>query len=289
MTSLASNGTDLRSIIRYFAPSVVSFLLSVGVHASVAAPYFIVFRPDPESMGEDVPEHDESLGDGQIGDGRPPQSASTELLMPIAPVAVSLYTSPPPEPEPEPAPEPEAAEPAPEPEPAPAPVRQPRDNNTSSAPNARPNGQGDPDSDAAEPGDPDNSGVAGKPQAGGREPCEEVPEVTQINATKWKVNRDLIDYYATHLRQLDKQAGTSTAHGKDAVPIGVRVYLPRCSVLRKVGLRNKDIILSINDRPVATLPQAIKTWLALRNERDFTVVIRRKGVGQVTHTYRVVH
>ncbi|MFT4975218.1 MAG: hypothetical protein ACI8S6_001105 [Myxococcota bacterium] len=281
---MADNGTDLRSVLRHFAPGILSLFLSVGVHAGVAAPYLVShLLRDPSAIGEDI-EDEGPLGDGLIGDGRPPPTMA--MLTPIAPVQVSIYTPPPPVPTPE-AP---AAEEAPSETPPTETVTQPQSNRTSqgvASEQERPRGK--VDSEAEKPGSPDNSGVVGQAPSGERRPCEETEGITQVSGVKWKVPRDVIDYYASHLRQLDKQAGTATARGKEGVPIGVRVYLPRCSVLRQVGLRNKDIILSINDRPVATLPQAIKTWLGLRNERNFTVVIRRKNVGLVTHQYRITH
>lgn len=281
---------DLRRFFQRTAPGMFSMLLSVLLHASVAVPYIVWHWPDPSAIGEDV--EDGPLGDGLIGDGQPPPPAAVPLQQPLGPVRVALYTPPPPEaveaPE---APEtPEVPEEPPEPEtsPEPPPTTPSTRPPVASTPPATP--PPEPSTEPPDPGDPDNSGVVGQPAPQGqREPCDEVTEVTRIDNTSWQVKRDIIDYYASHLRQLDRQAGTATARGREGVPIGVRVYLPRCSVLRAVGLRNKDIILSINDRPVSTLPQAIKTWLALRNESNITVRIRRKGVGPVTHTYRIVH
>lgn len=279
--------TELRYLARRTTISLLSALFSIGLHSCLVVPYVLSHWPDPAAIGEDVDE-DGPLGDGLIGSG-PQAAAAPEILVPVEPVHISIYTPPPPEvveiPEPIPDEAPEVVVP-----PEPIERTPPPSSGSSGSGGSGANPSGDGDGEATDgPGDPDNSGVVGQPTVGGqRNPCEEVTEVTQLSATSWRVKRKIVDYYASHLRQLDRQAGTATAHGREGVPIGVRVYLPRCSVLRSVGLRNKDVILSINDRPVATLPQAIKTWLALRNERDIVVQIRRKGVGKITHNYRIV-
>jgi hypothetical protein len=284
--------TELRYFARRTTISLLSALFSIGVHSCVVVPYVLSHWPDPAAIGEDV--EDGPLGDGPIGTGQA-AAAAPELLVPLDPVNISIYAPPPPEVVPTEVPEETAPEVPVAPE-TPVPTQPVVASSGGSSGGSGGSGgsgtntSGDGSGEATDsPGDPDNSGVVGQPTIGGqRDPCEEISEVTQLNSTKWRVQRKIVDYYASHLRQLDRQAGTATAHGREGVPIGVRVYLPRCSVLRSVGLRNKDIILSINDRPVATLPQAIKTWLALRNERDIVVQVRRRGVGKITHNYRIV-
>ena len=102
------------------------------------------------------------------------------------------------------------------------------------------------------------------------------------------MERDIVDYYASHLRELDRQAVTKTYKDDKGKKVGVRVHLPRCSVLRFGGLKNGDIIRSVNGKKVATLPQAVKTWLAVRNKSKIKVEITRKDGSEIVHHYRIV-
>jgi len=250
-------------------PTLISLALSLLLHLSVLGPW-LVFAWDEldvlDDIGEDGPD-DASMGDGDLGQGGAEQ---LPLETPSVPVEISMYVPPPPA---------RSSTPAPK---------------STETVNEQPTGttqQEGTDQGEATPvssGSPDNSGVKGKPPRGKRKPCDPVEEITKLGERKWRVERSLIDYYAHHLKELDRQAATKTMRGEDGKAIGVRVYVPRCSILRKVGFRNGDIIHSVNGRKVATVPQAVASWLALRKKKDFEVELTRKDGREVTFRYRVI-
>ena len=59
-------------------------------------------------------------------------------------------------------------------------------------------------------------------------------------------------------------------------------------MLRSGGLKNGDIITSVNGKKVATLPQAIKTWMKVRNKSNIKVAITRKDGSEVVFSYKIV-
>lgn len=278
----------------------VALVLSLGLHLGAFAPYLLAglwAEPPPEINGP------EDGGDGPLGNAAqeggepaPGTAAQAALLVPIAPVRISLYVPPAPAPE-EAAPE----EPPPEAETpdavaAATPTRKtPNTETPASEPGEGGGGGGTGSAGGGSGGDDAKGkvedvhigGVVGKPPRGNKKPCEPIEEVTQIDATSWKVERSLIDYYATHLNQLGKQAGTSTHTNAEGEKDGVQVYLPRCSVLRQGGLKNGDVIHSVNGRPVATLGQAVSTWMRVRNDRNITVKLTRKSGETLTYQYRI--
>ena len=109
----------------------------------------------------------------------------------------------------------------------------------------------------------------------------------QLNAAKWRVERDLVDYYATHLRELDRQAGVGMHKNEAGETDGARMYLPRCSVLRQAGIKNGDIIHTINGRKVTSVGEAIAAYLVLRHEDNLHVALTRKTGEQLTLHYRM--
>ena len=288
-----------RDLTRQGAVMSVSLLLSLGLHLGVLAPYLLQglwvddYQINGPEDGGDGPLGNAAQAGGDVAAGEAPPPP---LQTPIAPVRISLYVPPAPKP-PEPAEVPPDA--APTTAPTAEPVASTAPKNTSSPSTSTGTGSGGGSGSSGSGAGGDNAtgggqditigGVVGRPPRGNKKPCDPIEEVVQISDTKWKVERDLIDYYATHLNQLGKQAGTSTHTNADGEKDGVQLYLPRCSVLRQGGLKNGDIIHSINGRPVATLAQAVATWMRVRNDRNITVKLTRKNGEAATFQYRITN
>ncbi|MFN7143477.1 MAG: hypothetical protein ACK4YP_06870, partial [Myxococcota bacterium] len=196
------------------ARAAFSFALSVAIHLAIASPaiLWLVFFAEPmiESPGDEGPE-DAPLGNdgGEVALGEP------------EPMSVSLYV--------EPAPSAVPAEATPTGPAAP----------TSRSP-IEGTAEGDPNTTTISPAE--RLGVRGRRPRGERKPCETIDEIVAVADDKWRVERDVVDYYAAHLRELQKQVAVSTHTGPDGKPDGVRVFLPRCSVLRQAGIKHGDII-----------------------------------------------
>jgi type II secretory pathway component PulC len=102
------------------------------------------------------------------------------------------------------------------------------------------------------------------------------------------VERGIVDWYATRPKELGKQMGATQHDDANGRPDGARIYLPRCSVLRSAGLRNGDIVHRINGRRVASIPEALATWVALRGEPSVKLELTRKTGEKLTFRYDVV-
>lgn len=244
--------------------------LSVGLHVMLVAPFvawqFANFELD--SPGE------ESDNDGPVGNGGgdvPPQLA---LVEPPAPVQVSVYEGPPTRPAPTEAPPTEAPPP-------------PKQKATPSTAAPAADGAKTGAEDGTPGGEAKKEGVQGRPPRGKRKPCEPIDEIVQVNDSKWKVERDVVDWYATHIRELEKQAGIGVHHNAKGDRDGAKLYLPRCSILKQAGFKNGDIIRTVNGREVFTIAQGIKVYLKLRNSRNVTVELTRKGGENYTFKYRL--
>lgn len=252
----------------------ICFALSLALHLGVSAPYLawkeLSFELD--SAGDDGTQ------------GGPVGNDGAELVAPGVPVNVSIYTEPV---RPKAAPK-EAA-------PTEASSASTSSGSTSSASSASSGGTASSGSASGADGVSDTvaesrtlrEGSQGKPPRGKKKPCEAIDEVQQINDTTWRVERDILDWYATHLRELEKQAGVSSHRGEDGKRDGAKLYLPRCSLLKQGGLRNGDIIHRVNGRKVNTIPQGVATWLAVRGQSRLTVELTRKNGDQLTHVYRL--
>jgi len=266
--SPARAATSPTVLVWTLARPFVSLGVSVGLHLALLSPvllWMVIFaEPRIESPGE------EGDVDGPVGNdgGEVPEGVADP-----EPLAVSIYEEPV-------EPSPSAIEPTPAVGPGPAPVDAA----------ARPSpvegtAEGDPNTTTISPAT--RAGVQGRRPRGSKKPCDPIAEISSISEGKWRVERDVVDYYASHLRELQKQVAVSTHAGADGKPDGVRIFLPRCSVLRQAGIKHGDIVHTVNGRRVATLTDGIAAYLLLRNEDNLVVELsRRSGEGR-THRYRL--
>lgn len=251
----------------------LGWVLSVLLHLSVVLPVVAVgyFGAELDSPGE------ETDNDGPVGNnGGDLAAAGAPLQEPEHPVQVSVYKPP--------ATPPTGTAPSSEPAPESAPTKQRSRSTTPPPPDAGGGGgTGAPEAD----GDAKKDGTMGKPPRGKRKPCEPIEEIVQLDTFKWRVERDMVDWYATHLRELEKQAGVAVHRNKKSGKRdGAKIYLPRCSILKQAGFRNGDIVRSVNGNEVYSIAQGIKVYLKLRKTKVVTVELTRKGEPR-THKYRL--
>jgi hypothetical protein len=246
-----------------------AWLLSLLVHLAGALPLlsYTRFAHLYDLAGEEGEEP------GPVGND------GAELASPAMPVNVSVYV------------EPKAKAPSSPVAPAPAVApSQPRSEATGSAPTAE--GSGEPTAQMANAREARiaetrtlKEGQAGAPPRGKKKPCEKIEEITALGDKRWRVERSLLDWYATHLRELERQVGVSSYRDEDGKRSGAKLYLPRCSVLRQGGMQNGDIVRTINGRKVNTIAQGVATWLAVRGQKTITVELTRRNGEDLVHTY----
>lgn len=112
-----------------------------------------------------------------------------------------------------------------------------------------------------------------------RPPCPEATvSIARVSDTSWFIDRELIEFYATNMKELQKLGVVYRHRDKVTKELdGFGVSLARCSVLREGGLRSGDVVHDINGRVIHGVPQAIMAYFALRKEPELFVRITRKG------------
>ncbi len=120
-----------------------------------------------------------------------------------------------------------------------------------------------------------SNGKAGKPA----KDCEpDVPGVEVLGEDRFVVDRAIIDYYASHLKEASRLARIDWARDADGKVVGFKVIRIACgSILHEAGFKNGDVILSINGRKVRSIPGALMAYRELRKKRRLQVEIERKG------------
>jgi hypothetical protein len=106
--------------------------------------------------------------------------------------------------------------------------------------------------------------------------------IVQVDATTWKIDGGIVDYYVKHINQAQKLASVGWNRGADGKIDGFKVKRMRCgNVLRQAGLENGDVIQSINGKSVRSIPAAIAAYMKLRNKNVLRLTVSRDG--QILH------
>lgn len=107
-------------------------------------------------------------------------------------------------------------------------------------------------------------------------PCEaDDPRVRTVgNVTE--IDRSAVEFYSTHLAELDALGDAGTHRNVDGKVDGFRVGLGRCGFLYEAGFRNGDIVHAVNDTPIYNVVDAARAYLKLRTQSRFEVRISRK-------------
>lgn len=101
--------------------------------------------------------------------------------------------------------------------------------------------------------------------------------VRRLSATTFAISEERVEKSLENINRLMTQIRVVPSF-QDGRADGFKVFAikPR-SIFAQVGLRNGDIIRSVNDRPISDPARAFKLLQDLRDERDMTVEISRRG------------
>ncbi|MBM4366001.1 MAG: hypothetical protein FJ102_07280 [Deltaproteobacteria bacterium] len=111
--------------------------------------------------------------------------------------------------------------------------------------------------------------------------------VENVAEGEWRVERDVVDYYAKHVKELMKLGSVRVNKSAEGKPDGFRVGLAKCSILREGGLRSGDVVKNVNGLVVHDLFSAVGAYLKLRREPVIELEVERKGK-RVTMRYELV-
>jgi general secretion pathway protein C len=103
---------------------------------------------------------------------------------------------------------------------------------------------------------------------------------------EWTVEKGELDYALANLDKLSREARV-VPHFADGQTNGFKVFsIRRNSALRKMGMKNNDVITGVNGHSLANTEKALELYTKLSSETDFEVTILRNGSEQ-TMRYRV--
>lgn len=97
------------------------------------------------------------------------------------------------------------------------------------------------------------------------------------DGTEFSVAEDELSQALANLPQLLSQA-RAVPYFKNGESVGMRLFaIRRGSLYEKLGLKNGDIIRSVNDNSLTDASQAVKIFEQLKSERNIAVSLERAG------------
>ncbi len=120
-----------------------------------------------------------------------------------------------------------------------------------------------------------------------QEPCLPASGMVQpLGADQYKVDKDLVSAWTTDLDKAESLADTYWHRGSDGQRDGFRVRRIRCgSPLDEVGLRNGDVVHSINGQAVTGTTDVFWVWRKVRKADTLTVAVSHRDGTQQTLSY----
>jgi len=108
-----------------------------------------------------------------------------------------------------------------------------------------------------------------------------------ISPTAYRIEREAIDEAMENPRELQRQAPEFQQAYEDGRPSGIRLTsIPSGSIFTTLGIRQNDVIVSVNGHAVTTPQRAVELYEALQRESRVELVVLRRGRTR-TLTYEI--
>ena len=92
------------------------------------------------------------------------------------------------------------------------------------------------------------------------------------------MSRDLLDRYVNNLDAISRMGRAIPHRGPDGQIDGYRLSgIRRNSLGEKLGIRNGDIVHSVNGQPLTSVQGAMAAYQTLQNEANFSFQVTRRG------------
>lgn len=129
--------------------------------------------------------------------------------------------------------------------------------------------------------DMESGATVSEAPSGRSEPEDEDSGVSKEGDNKFVVERSLVDQALSNPEALAKQVRVVPHKGADGEIDGYRLSgIRRGSIFEKLGIKNGDIVHSVNGKGLTSTSNALDAYNSLQNERSFSFEITRRSKRQ---------
>lgn len=121
--------------------------------------------------------------------------------------------------------------------------------------------------------------ITRKPAEAGGEPVAEGDgEVTSLGENSFAISSETLDKYLSDLEGLSRMGRALLHRGPDGEFDGYRLSaIRRNTIADQLGIKNGDIIHSVNGKPLNSMQAAMEAYNTMQNEKGFKLEITRRG------------
>ena len=114
-------------------------------------------------------------------------------------------------------------------------------------------------------------------KSGGKDDNDD-DDVVKLGDNKYQVSRDMIDKYMNDMEALSKMGRALLHRGPDGQFDGYRLSAIRRNTLAdKLGIKNGDVIHSVNGKSLNSMSAAMDAYQTLTSENEFSFEVTRRG------------
>ena len=102
--------------------------------------------------------------------------------------------------------------------------------------------------------------------------------IEKVGENKFVVSRDLIDKYINDIESISRMGRALLHRGPDGEFDGYRLSaIRRNTIADKLGIRNGDVIHSVNGKPLNSVQSAMEAYQTMMSENNFSFEVTRRG------------
>lgn len=103
-------------------------------------------------------------------------------------------------------------------------------------------------------------------------------EVSKVGDNEFEIDGDTLDKYLSDLEGLSRMGRALLHRGPDGEFDGYRLSaIRRNTIADKLGIRNGDIVHSVNGKPLNSMTSAMDAYNTMQNEKAFSFEVTRRG------------
>lgn len=124
----------------------------------------------------------------------------------------------------------------------------------------------------------DDDGAKPRRRTASRDDGDDEEGIDQVGDNSYVVDRELVDRYMGNLDMLARMGRAIPHRGTDGQIDGYRLSgIRRNTMGEKIGIKNGDIVHSVNGHPLTSMQGAMAAYQALQSESDFEFEVTRRG------------
>ncbi len=113
------------------------------------------------------------------------------------------------------------------------------------------------------------------------------PAILQLGPREWKIGASLRDFYAKDFSELKTLANPRAHRNGQGKIDGYSMHLQRYGLAHQAGLRNGDVVHSVNGHSLSSWDSVLAAYKNLKRSDEFQVLLTRRNGKRLKLVYHI--